>query len=264
MSNDSNYRFEKFNMSIMMGDIRFSKKALKPGKNMPNIYVYTDQRQRVHLHDLISKKALVLVTGSLTCPMTISSLPDLNALEEEFKNDISFAFLYVREAHPGERYPQPQTVEEKITNAKKFRQLHNVFMPVIIDDLEGSLHRLLDTKPNSVHLINKEGVILFQSLWAGDNKTIKTVIAGIANNSFISASISQKMMGPFMRSAGYMDEALKIGGQRAYRELALGAPPIALLSKVSNLFQFLPKPIRGYAATFILFTTIAAAVSILH
>ena len=132
---------------------------------------------------------------------------------------------------------------------------------MIVDDINGTLHNSLDTKPNSVHLINKQGQILFQSLWAGDSGPLKAALSQIKKNKLVTKSISQKILGPFIRSAGYMDEALKVAGSGAYSELALGAPPIALLSKLSSVFQFLPKPIRGYAAMIIMLAAVIVGIT---
>lgn len=264
MNNHDSYRFENFNIGIMMDDMRFSKKALKPGQVLPNVEVYLSNNTPQKLHELVSKKALLIVTGSLTCPMTLSSLPDLTELEVEFGTDISFVLLYVREAHPGENHPQPQTFMRKLTNAETLSNNHNVSWPVIIDDMDGTLHNLLDTKPNSVHLINNQGQILFQSLWAGDSGPLKIALSQVEKNKLVTKSISQNMMGPFIRSGGFMEEALKVAGRGAYRELVLGAPPIALFSKVSSFFGYLPKRFRGYAAMLIMISGIAAVVAILR
>jgi hypothetical protein len=39
-------------------------------------------------------------------------------LSAEFGDRVAFLTLYVREAQPGERYPQPQTFEEKLAHAR--------------------------------------------------------------------------------------------------------------------------------------------------
>ena len=256
----SNYRFDHFNINIMLGDMRFGKHALTTGQKIPNIDVYSSASKSIKLLDLVkNKKALLIVTGSITCPMTVSSLPYLNALEAEFGEDISFALLYVREAHPGKRIPQPQELNQKIINANKLAESHSIAWPVISDDIDGTLHNLLDTKPNSVHLINNEGKILFQSLWAGDAYSLKKTLLQVTKESSIKTPISQKMMGPFIRSAGYMDEIPKLARSGAYRELALGAPPVALLSKTAGFFAFLPKSFRGYASSFVFAIAIGGA-----
>lgn len=261
MAKLTHYRFEHFDISIMLGDIRFGRNALKPAQTLLNVDVYTTNHKRIKLYDLVAEKALLIVTGSLTCPMTVSSLPNLKALEAQFAKDLSFVLLYVREAHPGEQYPQPHTLVRKIANAKIFAKNHSVSWPVIVDDLDGPLHHLLDTKPNSVHLINSEGVILFKSLWAGDGASVRRAIAQLANDTSVTTPISQKMMSPFLRGVGFIDETLKLAGSRAYHELLLGAPPIAILSKLSSLYGFLPKHVRGYAAIFSLLMVVAIGVT---
>ena len=46
--------------------------------------------------------------------MTASAGSALKQLHEEFGDRVAFVTLYVREAHPGERYPQSQTLEQKL------------------------------------------------------------------------------------------------------------------------------------------------------
>ncbi|MFC1749237.1 TlpA family protein disulfide reductase [Pseudomonadota bacterium] len=246
------YRFENFNISVMMRDMRFSRSALKPGDHLPDAAMLDSQGASTTLYALCADKPLLLITGSITCPMTISALPLLEPLQVRFGDVVNFALLYVREAHPAEHYPQPQTLEQKIENANKTRQHYGVTWPVLIDDLEGSLHQALDTKPNSAHLIGADGAILFQSLWAGDNAALEQAVRQTVQGDPISKPISQKMMAPFLRGAGFMHEALNHAGKRAYRELAWGAPPIALLSKTASLFGFLSKNSRGLAAMVLL------------
>lgn len=253
----ADYRFKHFNIRIMLGDMKFGNTALFPGQTIPNTNLTHLDSTPVKLYDLLTnKKALLIVTGSLTCPMTISSLSALNKLEEEFGKEILFRLLYVREAHPGKTYPQPQSLSQKISHANDLIHRYEPNFSVLIDDLDGTLHNLLDCKPNSVHLINNQGVILFQTLWAGDNKSLKNALNQVNNTSEITQTISQKIMLPFIRSAGYMDEILNLAGAGAYKELLIGAPPVALLSKTASFFTFLPRSIRGYAVGFLFVITV--------
>jgi hypothetical protein len=43
--------------------------------------------------------------------MTASSAPSVQDLQTEFGERVKFIMLYVREAHPGENYPQVETIE---------------------------------------------------------------------------------------------------------------------------------------------------------
>ena len=59
---------------------------------------------------------------------------------------VIFAFVYTREAHPGGNVRQPVTLEEKVEHAHLLQEIHSVDWPVLVDDLDGTLHRALDTK----------------------------------------------------------------------------------------------------------------------
>ncbi len=261
----SGYRFENFKVSVMTKDIRFSRKALKPGQVIPNLEVITSEGKQIKLYQLAETKPLLIVTGSLTCPMTVSSLPSLKALEEQLDDRVAFALLYVREAHPGDNYPQPQSLREKIQNASEIQKFYGISWPVIIDDIDGTLHRSLDIKPNSAHLMSKTGEILFRSLWAGDVSAVEQALNQFAKGQLIQRKTSQRMMGPFIRVAGFMDEILRQAGPRAYRELAFGAPPIALLARVARTFDFLPQNKRGLASMLVLGAlTIAVVLGVLQ
>lgn len=55
--------------------------------------------------------------------MTASAGPALKRMHEEFGDRVGFVTLYVREAHPGERYPQPETFEQKLEHARAYSGL---------------------------------------------------------------------------------------------------------------------------------------------
>lgn len=53
--------------------------------------------------------------------MTQSAGPALRRLHERFERRVAFVSLYVREAHPGSRFPQPRSMEEKMAHARAFQ-----------------------------------------------------------------------------------------------------------------------------------------------
>ncbi len=69
-----------------------------------------------------------------------------------------------------------------------------------------------------------------------------------AQGAPVSQKLSERMLAPFLRGTGYMHDTFNLAGRRSYRELALGAPPIALLARTASLFSFLSKNQRGLAA----------------
>ncbi|RLA39326.1 MAG: hypothetical protein DRR06_19310 [Gammaproteobacteria bacterium] len=257
-SDPENYRFEHFSIKVMAGDMRFSRDALRPGQHLPDLPVTMADGGSTSLYQLADGKPLLLATGSITCPMTVSSIDELNELQEELADNINVALVYVREAHPGENFPQPHSLVEKTDNAKQFQGDYDIRFPSIVDGLDGQLHQLLDVLPNSAHLMASDGEIITQSLWLGDVGWLEDVRALIISDGGSEKplihgpggqnKISQRMLMPFLKGAGYMHDTLNKAGSQAYRELVRGAPPVSLLSRTAALFSFLPNDKRGLAA----------------
>jgi hypothetical protein len=67
-------------------------------------------------------RPLLLTFGSVTCPVTADADPKLKHLHQRDGGRVAFATLYVREAHPGDRYPQPDTSERKMQFARALGQ----------------------------------------------------------------------------------------------------------------------------------------------
>ena len=96
--------------------------------------------------------------------MTKSAGPALKQLHHEFGDRIGFVSLYVREAHPGDDYPQPESFERKLRHARDYRDREELSWPVAFDDVEGTLHRQLDPKPNAAYLMATDGTVLWRSI----------------------------------------------------------------------------------------------------
>ncbi|MCL5974269.1 MAG: hypothetical protein M1270_00265 [Gammaproteobacteria bacterium] len=259
---DSNYRFEHFDLKIMLSDMRFSKTAMAMTRIDMQQQVQLLGGQSVSLKDLSAGKPLVFITASITCPMTISSLSELTALVDSTE-DFSVVFVYVREAHPGDQFPQAQDIETKFQYAKAFKQQYLIKQPIIVDDLSGSLHQTLDTLPNSLHILDTDGSPLFQSLWSGDLPGIKQAFEQIKKGDLKQKTISQKMLMPFLYGAGYMHGVLNQAGKKSYRELMWGAPPVWLLSKTAGMLRFIKPSYRGMVAMLLMLFAVFVVIGIL-
>ena len=213
------------------------------------------------MRELAKGRPTVLVTGSATCPLTVSALPDLNRLQKRYGSDVLFALLQVREAHPGQAIGQPQTTQEKIEHAQMLRQAHGVSWPVLIDDIEGSLHQMLDSMPNSLHIIGANGEVLYRTLFAADDG-VEKAIASVAAGERPTKKSSQNMLA-VLKSAGYMDETLKSAGKGAYLDVLKGAPSMVALALGTKLFPFVSKANRGFALVIATVVLSAAAVAVL-
>lgn len=257
---DEHYRFDNVSFKLILDDMRFSDKGVKPGQTLPNLTLFKTNGEPVQLHDLCTDKPLLLVTGSVTCPMTISAGPGISEILAKSKNKLHVALIYVREAHPGEMCPQPQSLEQKIARARQFEGSYGPDVEVLIDGINGELHHLLDLMPNSAHLIDTNGRLCFQSLFASDARAIEEAVNAMSTGMPIEKSQSQRMLLPMLGAAGYMDETFEFAGPRAQREMMKSAFPIYLWSRLSSLFFFLPKRHRGMFGLLTMLGVIAAVV----
>jgi Iodothyronine deiodinase len=96
----------------------------------------------------------------------VGEVPPLTKLYENYRDKgFEFFIVYVREAHPGENFPHHSSMEQKILHASKLRELENVKIPILIDDLVGSTHKAYGLFPNMIYLIDRDGVIVYKSDW---------------------------------------------------------------------------------------------------
>jgi len=150
----SDYRYKRFTTSLLFRDLKFGKSAAAPGDSLPSFELLTTSGDRLTNSDVFGAKPVLIVFGSMTCPMTASAAPTVQALQDEFGDRVDFIMLYVREAHPGERITQAETMDEKLEHARALKQLYDVSWTVAADSIDGDLHRALDPKPNSAFLVS--------------------------------------------------------------------------------------------------------------
>lgn len=240
----SDYRFEHLNRGLLLGDMRFSRTSLAPGDRLPDATLFNLDGQEVSLRSLAPGRPIALVTGSTTCPATASAMPDLKGLEERYGDRVQFVLLQVREAHPGAEVDQPNTLEDKVRHAQLMRDVYAVGWPVLVDDIKGTLHRQLDTEPNSLHIIGADGEILYRALFAGD-AGVENAIAAVAAGEELTKKSSQSLF-PVLKSVGFMHDTVARAGAGAYLDMAKAAPPMVAAALGAKLLPFVPKKKRGF------------------
>lgn len=98
----------------------------------------------------------------------MGEVPPLTELYEKYRSKkFEFFIVYVREAHPGENYSHHTSLEQKLTHARKLREWEGVKIPILVDDLQGTVHRAYGLLPNMIYLIDREGIVVYKSDWTG-------------------------------------------------------------------------------------------------
>lgn len=164
---EKKYNYEGFTRDMLIKDMAAEKiGGPKPGERAPDFEGRTLEGDKVRLADYRGEKNVVLTFGSATCPFTAGSIGAMNELHGEYDDeDTQFLFVYTREAHPGEKLPAHRSMKDKIYAAEKFREEEDVVMPILVDELEGNIHRKYGKLPNATYIIDKSGRIAFRSLW---------------------------------------------------------------------------------------------------
>jgi peroxiredoxin len=162
----SNYNYEKFSKNALLKDMARSKfgNAPEPGDEAPDFTLRTLDGDKVKLSDYEDDRNVVLTFGSATCPATAASIGGLKDLYEEFGDRVQFLFVYVREAHPGNELPAHESMSDKMHAAELLRDEDDLEIPILLDELNGKVHRKYGGMPNPTFLIDRSGFIAFRSL----------------------------------------------------------------------------------------------------
>jgi hypothetical protein len=228
------YRYPHFHTKLLMDDMRFVT-GPAPGQPMPDFDLPTVDGRRVRRSDFVGRMPLLLTMGSVTCPMTVDADTILKRLYGRFADQVAFVTLYVREAHPGDRYPQPDTIEQKTRFAQDLQQRDGLPWPVAVDDVEGTLHQELDPKPNAVYLMDSGGRVAFRALWSNDRERILTAALEAVARGQSPVGQHQGRVIPMMRGVAEMDRMLEMSGPTARRDVLRAAPPIYAMARLAGI-----------------------------
>jgi hypothetical protein len=180
--------------------------------------------------------------------MTASAGPVLKKLYRQYGEQVEFVTLYVREAHPGELFPQPESFEQKMDFARVYKTRDQIPWPVAVDHLEGELHQLLDSKPNSAYLMDTQGNVAFRSLWSNDERALRKGIEGFLTPGKGAMVQAETKIVPLLRGTGKMYDLLSFSGKEAKRDVRRQAPPIYAMARLAALFRPLPPLGRSLVA----------------
>jgi alkyl hydroperoxide reductase subunit AhpC len=160
------YNYETFRRNLLIKDLTFTKflGAPKPGDKAPDFQGRSIDGDKIRLSDYQGEKNVVLTFGSVTCPFTAASIRGLNDLYDDYQDEVEFLFVYVREAHPGEEIGPHEAMTDKVRAAERLRDEEDVEMPIIVDDLNGRIHKKYGKAPNPTYLIDRSGRIAFRML----------------------------------------------------------------------------------------------------
>jgi peroxiredoxin len=154
---------ERINLSESM--------AAKVGVAAPEFEASTVDGSVVRLCQFRGKRYVVMMAGAVTSPMCAFEAPAFNQLQREFEErGVSFFLLYTRESHPAENYPAHASFEQKLACARDLQRFEDIRFPILIDHLDGRIHRVYGVWPNALFVIHKDGRLIFRSNMANNRE----------------------------------------------------------------------------------------------
>ncbi|QUR65807.1 peroxiredoxin family protein [Mycobacterium spongiae] len=209
------YNYARFRPSEHPLNQEFS--GPKIGDRAPDFRVADIDGAEVALSDLRGR-FVVLETGCATCPMFGKGIVTMNALAYRFP-DVAFLVLYIREAHPGENLGPHRSQADKTAAANVLRQEDREGRRILIDTLDGQVHRAYGSMPNAVYVIDPNGIVVFRSVWndpAAVEKALQQAMAG--------GDPSQLQPGPRFAPPAVIWRILRRAGGQALRDVVVMIP----------------------------------------
>jgi len=210
--NNKRFRPSEYNFDMFMGPAAGDKLV---------DFTLTDLQTGapVKLSDFAGKW-VVIETGSSTCSMYTKNIPDMKDVVAEFP-DVEFLLVYVREAHPGERLKQHETIDDKVKAAKIVGPRYGEHRRILVDALGGDFHRAYGAMPNVVYVVRPDGTVHYRCNWAAPHLVRKALqdrenLHTVENAELLELRASRKKM--------HMIRTMWTGGVIALYDFLKGAP----------------------------------------
>jgi hypothetical protein len=255
----STYRFEHPRLyPDVLNDMYIPKSDLGPGDKVEPFELLTAAGDPLLSADLSARGApVLLIFGSQTCPVTESAAGGLRELHARFGERVRFMMVQVREAHPGQTIGQPHTIAEKLRHARDLKARHDLPFEVVSDDIDGTLHRALGSRPNSAYVLDASGRILFRAQWANETEAIADALGALVAGRKPPEPAVTRTFHSMTRTIGHMSSALDAAGKGARLDTWKIAPPLGVMMTLADLFFFLPRSKRGLPAMILAFALAA-------
>ncbi len=91
----------------------------------------------------------------------------MDELSRRYEGEAHFLFVYVREAHP-ERFPDHpahKSIDQKFQHARDMRERHDTPRQILVDQLDGPVHRVWGGMANMSWVLDRAGDITYKAGW---------------------------------------------------------------------------------------------------
>lgn len=166
-------------------------------------------------------RPVVLEFGSYTCPIFSDRVRDMERLATEHPG-VTFLVIAVREAHPGEVTGPHRSQAEKRQAARCLVVEEGLRRRVLVDDLEGTVHRAYGGTWDPVFIIDPEGRVAYRRAWNHPGE-VEQALEALARGDLPGGESIAMAQLPSRAPMGL--RLLERGGRRALLDFYRSAPP---------------------------------------
>jgi hypothetical protein len=154
--------------------------------------------------------------------------------------------VIIRQAHPGEKRGRYLDYAAKVASAREYKQLEDIAWPVLIDDYQGTVHRIYSQEmADPSFLIDAEGRVAFYCMWT-HAPSLTPAFDELLSRGGVGAPVAGGIDRVPHLFASFVDGARgpQRGGKRAVREYTTGGFGAGVVSLAGNK----AKPVLGPVA----------------
>jgi hypothetical protein len=230
------------------------------GQFAPDFTLYDSSGQGFHLaSELQQGKPILVVNGSLTCPVFRDKIPLINQIQSMYGSVLTTIVVLTVEAHPttispyfgmvnitgqnqqaGILYPQPQTYGERLQLASILQNQFPLNVPVLLDLPCNMWWNTYGPAPNNAYLIQSDGRIFRKHGWF--NRNPDRIFCDIDSLVGTPSGNCQPLQGPGVFQAQLLNGySFGLPGTTLFNYVDLinpGATPVEVL--IMTLEEYLP------------------------
>jgi hypothetical protein len=167
----------------------------------------------------------------------------MKKLWARWSDRIHYLDVVVRQAHPGPGAPVYHTFEEKLADARRYIEEEKIPWPVLVDELDGHVHRTYGGLADPTYLIDRDGRVAFYNMWTYA-PVLNEAIEALLSQGGTGAALGGINRIPYMLPAvtdGW--RGLKRGLPQSYVDMELASPGSATLVGAGHLLKPLLAPL---------------------
>ncbi len=89
----------------------------------------------------------------------------MKKLHARWGDRVRFVDVLIRQAHPGPKEPPYESFEQKRQDAERYKRDETIPWPVLVDDLEGTVHQAYGGLADPTYLIDADGRVAYYNMW---------------------------------------------------------------------------------------------------